>query len=86
METILHELNFPMQFIKWVMVCVTTVSYRHSTNGQVTELLKAKRGLHKGDPISMMLFVLIMEYLHHFLKSLCNVVDFNTTLDARKCR
>lgn len=73
----MHELNFSVRSIKWIMVCVTIVSYRYSFNGQVTELLKGKRGLRKGDPIPPMLFVLNMEYLHSFQKSLCNVADFN---------
>ncbi|XP_058752813.1 uncharacterized protein LOC131626004 [Vicia villosa] len=64
LNQILIELGFPHKFVTWIMVCVTTVSYRYSINGTPTRILKAKRGLRQGDPVSPLLFVLIMEYLH----------------------
>lgn len=46
LEMIMQELNFPGQFICWIMVCGTSVSYRYSIiNGHHSRLLKTKRGL-----------------------------------------
>jgi hypothetical protein len=77
LEMIMREMNFPKKFINWIMICVSTVSYKYAINGQQSELLKAKRGLRQGDPISPLLFVLIMEYLHRCLKNLHKKPDFN---------
>lgn len=44
LEGILQEMNFPQKFIRWIMVCVTTVSYRFVVNGVPTDYLKARRG------------------------------------------
>ncbi|XP_058764760.1 uncharacterized protein LOC131638231 [Vicia villosa] len=70
LENIMKELNFPQQFIDWIMVCIETVSYRYTINGQPSRIIKAKRGLQQGDLISPFLFVLIMEYLHRCMAKL----------------
>lgn len=77
LEDILRELNFPMKFVRWVMICVRTVSYRYSINGVPSRLLQAQRRIRQGDPISPLLFVLVMEYLHRKLQQLRGVLNFN---------
>ncbi|XP_058751357.1 uncharacterized protein LOC131624435 [Vicia villosa] len=58
------------------MTVVRTVSYRYIINGQVSEIVKAKRGLRQGDPVSPLLFVLVMEYLHRCLAGLKETPGF----------
>ncbi|XP_058768387.1 uncharacterized protein LOC131642117 [Vicia villosa] len=76
LEDIPSEMNFPPQFIRWIMLCVSTVSYRYMINGQTSRILKAKRGIRQGDPISPLLFVIVMEYLHRSLTKLHNQPEF----------
>jgi hypothetical protein len=59
------------------MLGVTTVSYKFNIHGRQTEFIKAKRGLRQGDPISPLLFVIVMEYLHRKLQTLSQIPDFN---------
>lgn len=77
LETILKEIGFPRQFIKWVMSVVTTVTYTFNINGHHTKELTTKRGLRQGDHISPILFVVVMEYLHRKLQRLRRLPDFN---------
>ena len=77
LELIMREVGIPRQFINWVMKTVTTVTYKFVVNGEYTHSLKAKRGLRQGDPLSPLLFVIVMEYLHRSLQELRYTPDFN---------
>ncbi|KAK2388094.1 hypothetical protein QL285_061811 [Trifolium repens] len=77
LQHILREIGLPNQFIQWVMLGVTSVSYKFNIHGRYTSFMKARRGLRQGDPISPLLFVIVMEYLHRILQQLTKVPDFN---------
>lgn len=49
------------------MASVSTVSYRFNVNGEYTNFLHSKKGITQGDPISSMLFVIIMEYIYRLI-------------------
>lgn len=46
------------------MCLVTNVSYTYKVNGNCIETVIAKRGIRQGDPISPLLFVIMIEYLN----------------------
>jgi hypothetical protein len=77
LQHILREVGLPNQFIQWIMLGVTSVSYKFNIHGRHTGFMKAKRGLRQGDPVSPLLFVIVMEYLHRILQQLAKVPDFN---------
>lgn len=60
-----------------VMVVVSTVSYKFNIGGMHTKIMKAKRGLRKGDLIAPLLFFLVMEYFHRSVQRLKEISDFN---------
>lgn len=66
------------------MFDVTTMTYMFITNGVDTKELKSQRGLRQGDPISPLLFVIVMEYLHKKLKKLEKVLYFNYHSNCEK--
>lgn len=54
-----------------------TVSYSIIINGKLTKPFKVRKGLKKGDPLSLYLFVLVMEFLSRRLKTLAQQPNFN---------
>ncbi|KAL8111232.1 hypothetical protein AgCh_019083 [Apium graveolens] len=62
-------MGFSERWIKWIMLCVTTVSYSISFQGSMVGPIMPGRGLRQGDPISPYLFLLCVEGLSLALKS-----------------
>ena len=50
------------------MACITFVTYRVNVNDQQREVFDGGRGLKQGDPLSPLLFVLIMDYFTRLMK------------------
>ncbi|XP_062085573.1 uncharacterized protein LOC133791669 [Humulus lupulus] len=67
-EELLKSLCFLARFIGWVMTCLRNTSYLLLMNGRVQGRFKGEEGLRQGDPISPLLFVLIMDYLTRSLQ------------------
>lgn len=77
LEHVLQEIGMPSEFVNWIMTTVTNVSYEFNINGHTSDILMAKRGLRQDDPISPLLFVLMMEYFDRFMKKMQTNLDFN---------
>lgn len=70
----LEKMGFEQQWIKWVMACVSSVSYSVCFNGHLLKSFKPLRGLRQGDPLSPYLFLFVVEGLS---TSLSKVVERN---------
>lgn len=68
LRCILQSFGFHHVMIKWIMRCVTSVSYSINVNGEVHGFFKGSRGLCQGYPMSPYLFTLVMEVLTLLLK------------------
>jgi len=66
---LLQSLKFPTQFVKWIMACLSSVTYVMQVNGLQRRKFAGGRGLKQGDPLSPLLFVLTMEYFTRLMKA-----------------
>lgn len=60
----MRKMSFNGQWVKILMVCVTTVSYSILINGEPKGMILPSRGIRKGDHFSPFLFLLYIEGLH----------------------
>ncbi|XP_019168926.1 PREDICTED: uncharacterized protein LOC109164834 [Ipomoea nil] len=67
LEQILLRMGFDGRWIDIILRCVTTVRYKVSLNGCLTNHILPTRGLRQGDPLSPYLFILCAEGLGYLL-------------------
>lgn len=62
-DELLLYMGFSDVFRLWIMHCLTSVRYSINFNGELVGIFEGKRELRQGDPLSPLLFVLVVEYL-----------------------
>ncbi|XP_050238425.1 uncharacterized protein LOC126687917 [Mercurialis annua] len=83
-EEILISLDFPDSFILLVMNCIKTASFSINWKGRAGEIFHSSQGLRQGDPMSLLLFVLSMEYLSRMLNDVSNDFCFHKSCKKLK--
>ena len=76
LDEMLSAPGFPTTFKGLIMECVSTPMFSIILNGTMRGFFKSSRGLRQGDPISLLLFVLCIEYLSIILTKLTELEQF----------
>ena len=70
---VLRRRGFPEEWVRWVKLCVTTVSYSVFVNGRPQgEWFQPQRGIRHGCPLAPLLFILAVDALAICTMSLCS--------------
>lgn len=65
---VLRHISFSRRWIDWISMLLSTASTKVLDNGSTGRRIAHARGLRQGDPISPMLFVIVMEVLNWRIK------------------
>ena len=58
---LLKRMGFGMRWCRWIRTCISTVQFSILFNGSPADFFGSSRGLRQGDPLSPMLFLVMME-------------------------
>jgi hypothetical protein len=66
---LLTYMGFPLRWREWIAMLLSTASTRVIVNGRPGRKIWHARGLRQGDPLSPMLFVLVMEVVNAMISA-----------------
>lgn len=72
---VLKVRGFPVRWIGWIRILLTTASTKITINGESTDYFLHRRGLRQGDPMSPMLFNLAVDVLQQMVRQLNELLD-----------
>ena len=64
---LLEKSGFSAKWRQWIFFCISTVHFSILINGSPCGFFESSKGLRQGDPLSPLLFVLVMEALGRML-------------------
>ncbi|CAM8990804.1 unnamed protein product [Rhodiola kirilowii] len=83
LKKLLLRMGFAAKWVDRIMECVCSVTYRVKVNDKVSSVIKPRRGLRQGDPISPYLFLFCTELLSAKLRK---AVEGNQLSGVQLCR
>ena len=73
----LQRCGFSEKWKKWIRYCISTVKFSILINGSPSDFFGSSRGLRQGDPLSPLLFDIVMEALSHMLDVAASAGQFS---------
>ena len=65
---LMERMGFGARWSRWIKAFISTVKFSILVNGSPTGFLGSSHGIRQGDPLSPLLFLLVMEVLSRLLK------------------
>lgn len=75
-QELLEALNLPNHFIKCITASITTHKFTLLRNGNTEGFFEAKIGVRPGDPMSLLIFFLYLNYLTRILNYVSELPEF----------
>uniref|UniRef100_A0A2N9HBE7 Reverse transcriptase domain-containing protein n=1 Tax=Fagus sylvatica TaxID=28930 RepID=A0A2N9HBE7_FAGSY len=69
---LLHQSGFLMKWCNWIWFCISTIRFSVIINGYPQGFFASSRGLRQGDPLSPLLFDVLMESLSRLMVHAAN--------------
>ena len=82
---LLGVMVFGPRWIRWVCLLLSTASSRVLLNGKPGPAIRHARGLRQGDPLSLMLFILAIDPLHHIIRRATETGTLKPLRDTPVC-
>ena len=65
---LLKRMGFGISWCRWIRICISTVQFSVLFNGSPADFFGSSRGLRQGDPLSPMLFLVMIEVFSKMMK------------------
>ena len=60
---LMDKMGFDQKWVQLIYECISTISFSILVNGEPSSIIKPKRGIRQGDPLSPYLFLFCLEGL-----------------------
>lgn len=79
-------MDFGAKWRSWIFFCIRTVNFSVLVNGSPVGFFRSSRGLHQGDPLSPILFIMVAEVLSKMIRMVDGVCILGFVVGRGGCR